>query len=1766
MLILKNSTFRLITERLKLMKQFLRYLYLVAAMLMVVVGDAWGQCYVLNEPNEIEHNGNNKSKEFTLIGPGNKLTFQAKRSATGVGTLRVDQYVDGQWENIYDKNPGKVEKTFIGIETQVGYENYEVNISRYATKLKFYTQTISYSKFFKDVKVAWATYADQPSATSWTADTKIIGSPDEALTITMAWSNTAAFSCKISGGGKNQFSAEISEGNASTCSYGTAKIFLTYKHNVLGTHEASLEISNGTYTYNIPLKGTTLDKYDAVLAWSIANTSANTGTYHVSDNLPLSNIYTITNQTTGQAVSLPVEFSVETLERSIIYQADGDANNDNDVISIEDGQVIAKNAGKAKIIAKFDGNDSYKPFESELTLTINKYTPEFTWKDPVYFNQALIEDYFTTNNKDTKISITNQTDRDVADLYFSTSDPSDLHTLDLTSYNKEASTTLTVTQAENYYWYEKTETKVVTPIDPNNHVPFKIDSEANMGIFVTKSDGEGNEWKSGLRLGESEWDDNEKSMIINFRGVPDKLSFKLEYTSQISVQEIWGTSAPVVTVYEGSKSDAITSQIFVKNDNRNAVDVSIVLSPATKWLKLNYDGNYGVIFKDLTVTELEEFHAVDKEDESKEVERLDFGANQVNIPATLKFDLKYANAGYKVKLESNDSRFTIEPTSISDIGGCRYGKREISVTYNSNVPCQIEGESSFLTITDEIGHSDKVYLVASSYKPAQTLEWRADFKVEKPIIRLKEGQIADAATATSGMPVTYISSNTEVIAISDDGKILIPKAEGEVTITATQAGNETWQPVSDTKTFIVTDKIIQYIGWSDALTDLIIGGPDVTLTAKVYLRDEATQTYYYSEERTKLLQYSVEDNKVVIVSGNVLSIKGVGQTTATAVAPGDVDYAEATLTIPVRVRTESDGCEDVLLLNHTDDVEFFAYNTNEIIQGPFDIDRGKGVPGTLSFQHRGASWDLGIQYYGGTIKAQYVTDDNTTWTDAKEVTPIEDKATFESGISLPRNATQVRFVRPSGGTGYHYVSNIQVHPAQYLETQAEINFGEIHVGSTETKPLEVYYSNIKDVVAISASSGDVVVYPTSFGECGKYGKSTIDVTWIPSVVSADAQEQVTLRDNISGMESVVTLKAVVAKGTQNIYWPERPTTISNCGDIGFPEETTAHLSIIWEVIDGKDVADFNGNGELELYKQGTITVKGSNTGNANYNEFYIEYEFSIEYKPIFVGTENTYWNNPNNWSVCRVPSEEDVVTIQAPAELTTSARVKGINFVEGGTLHVASTGGMTVGEDGISGAVDGSIVIDNTPSGVGYLRIAPTANKPAKVTVKYTTKTYDNGWPRYEVWQYIGMPGENAKMEGLDNRVTFYNWDETRGWLKQNYTSHTNIPAWTGYAFTQSQEENATFNIVAEPTWGDKTIDFTYTADGMVGDNLMVNSYLAPIDITKIESTDVEDPHGVLTKTFFLFNAGSWSDWKSGASDIVASGYDQSSAGHYYSIPFYSAKNMKSGDAQLVIPSMQGVYVYTEGRASLKLNYAKHVYAADEANNLNQPMRAPQQMYADSFRRVCIQVVSENSGADRMYVMQDMNTTADYDNGYDGDNIIASGQVNIYTNEHFGQMEVSCSNDIDSTYIGFTAGEDSEYSLNISAVVGDDMYLVDLDNENIIPLLEEQRYEFYAVPNSVNDRRFMLIKRSVSNPDNEQDGTPTDVQDLYYEQSLWIHDNILYISQAPMNSILSIYTVSGTLVATPQTISNAPYSQELNLPTGVYMLRLNDKVYKFVCK
>ena len=82
------------------MKQFLRYFFLVAAMLMVVVGDVWAECYVLNDANGGSFScslvgGVGSYTPSDLTGPGHQLYFEASKSmSTAVGNVEVETLFD----------------------------------------------------------------------------------------------------------------------------------------------------------------------------------------------------------------------------------------------------------------------------------------------------------------------------------------------------------------------------------------------------------------------------------------------------------------------------------------------------------------------------------------------------------------------------------------------------------------------------------------------------------------------------------------------------------------------------------------------------------------------------------------------------------------------------------------------------------------------------------------------------------------------------------------------------------------------------------------------------------------------------------------------------------------------------------------------------------------------------------------------------------------------------------------------------------------------------------------------------------------------------------------------------------------------------------------------------------------------------------------------------------------------------------------------------------------------------------------------------------------------------------------------------------------------------------------------------------------------------------------------------------------------------------------------------------------------------------------
>jgi hypothetical protein len=255
---------------------------------------------------------------------------------------------------------------------------------------------------------------------------------------------------------------------------------------------------------------------------------------------------------------------------------------------------------------------------------------------------------------------------------------------------------------------------------------------------------------------------------------------------------------------------------------------------------------------------------------------------------------------------------------------------------------------------------------------------------------------------------------------------------------------------------------------------------------------------------------------------------------------------------------------------------------------------------------------------------------------------------------------------------------------------------------------------------------------------------------------------------------------------------------------------------------------------------------------------------------------------------------------------------------------------------------------------------------------------------------------------------------------------------------------------------------------------------------------------------------------------------------------------------------MQGVYVYTETPATIRLNYAKHVWNGEASN---KPMRSTTREESD-FQRVRIHIGSENSGADRMYIIQTSNTTRGYDNGYDGDNINANGQANIYTNEPFGKMEVSCANNIDSMYIGITTGEDTIYTLTFGALRGE-IYLKDLANDSIFEMTSGGQYHFTAAANATHDLRFQILLYPDLPEDNQN--TTSDLTNIT-NATIWANGKTIYIANAPVNSIATLYNISGQAVLS-STINYTPYTLNVSdMPKGVYILRINNQAYKFVCE
>lgn len=642
--------------------------------------------------------------------------------------------------------------------------------------------------------------------------------------------------------------------------------------------------------------------------------------------------------------------------------------------------------------------------------------------------------------------------------------------------------------------------------------------------------------------------------------------YVLNHSSEIAVS-LWSTSSSLALSGPGKtlsfqakrQNFAVNSGFYVQysidggSNWTKLNDISCTTSYADKSMSIPDNATH-IRFKHDSPGSLKKYVKnikIEMADYIKAESVFDFGSGDYGSNTNGNVTVAWCNVSALKCTLADDTYFTIGAiTNNSQVG--KYGTATIAITCKHGA---VGDHSTTMTITDQSNGHKVTFTIKSHTNPrVPNLEWTSTYSAPKPTIAVGETITGAASVTNCGATIKYDSSNESIIEITDGGAGFRAVAVGEAKITASVASGTYWSATSITKTFATTNKTVQVIQWSQNLMRLKTGGANVALSAKVMLMNPETGELTESVARTALLQYSSSNPSVVSVTESTLTIVGVGTATLTAYVPGDATYAEAATTTPVRVKVPTSECAP-LVLNEPDEVEFYKF---DITKSEIDGDEMplnpavNGKPDKLSFQHKGENFTIIFKnYYKGTIKAQQKIGGNWSDVAGSSVTPTVGEYKALENIQLDENATAIRFVRPSGGEGYHYVKNVEVTQKFYVRSSSpKFDFGDIVVDQPVNGQVTISYA-AKGNLSVTKPSSDVSVESQIDADCGEFGNHTLNISFTPTSV-ADLDGNIVVKDALSNESVSIHLTAGVSKATPIVTWP-------NASDITYGQALSASV-------------------------------------------------------------------------------------------------------------------------------------------------------------------------------------------------------------------------------------------------------------------------------------------------------------------------------------------------------------------------------------------------------------------------------------------------------------------------------------------------------------------------------------------------------------------------------------------------------------------------------
>ncbi len=570
------------------------------------------------------------------------------------------------------------------------------------------------------------------------------------------------------------------------------------------------------------------------------------------------------------------------------------------------------------------------------------------------------------------------------------------------------------------------------------------------------------------------------------------------------------------------------------------------------------------------------------------------------------------------------------------------------------------------------------------------------------------------------------------------------------------------------------------------------------------------------------------------------------------------------------------------------------------------------------------------------------------------------------------------------------------------------------------------------------------------------------------------------------------------------------------------------------------------------------------------------------------GAGDGKWSNRLNWApgFNMVPTLSHRVRIDKPCTVNVKAGVSAVSIrkdkdnnwegsltVEpGAKLAVAGRFREVRGRDFVNSykiESEGSLTIETNETAAGafmvYDSVAPYAHVEFYSKASGAVAQSGTDIPTTAVWQYMAIPtsGYPQAVKPFEG-AWMCRWDEVNPNMSYPQAhwyvvkDNDKLDPFEGYALTQENPKTyllAGFLNVHDHTYkgltytqqtsgdnytdGEKTYPKTYP-----GFHLLGNSFTAPIYLDSLKDEDFVN----VEPTIYIYNAGTWEQWY----DNNVGDDSTTTPGQYMALPIHAG----SYTGLNVIPAMQGFFVKATadagtGNGSVSIDYRNAVVRPNYYETTTTPppvVRAPQK---EKTEIPILKVRVEGKRfADDLYLLCREDWTHGYEPGYDGKKIYGDSRTpQLFAIEADDNMSVNAVDDIDGQYLGFIAGEETEYTLTFdpSTLNGQysRLYLHDLTAGTSIDLLASDSYSF-SVGKKGETRRFLISSSSTVNE--EVDGGLL---------KGYAYDGVLYVENfTDSEGDWTVYDAVGRKIDSGTVPGLGRYSYTLNLPYGAYTVYL----------